>query len=239
MKTRIYVFTVIAFSMLLLFSSCAKEEKAGNTDFIANAGTIHNQLLDHYYENRTNANPDAEEMISEIIGLSSGQMINMGYDEETVLSAEKVLEERYSPKHLKSVMSTDFSIDLEELAQKLDETGLYSSGFVAEVEKVVEMVSDDVKIPAVSDYVNTKFAYLVFENKHDQQGQTLFTNVFNASYEYWTEDSDSNLKRLKLSDRSKVIINDGIGGLLGLVFGPAGSVITATVFSVGTNEEIK
>jgi len=42
-----------------------------------------------------------------------------------------------------------------------------------------------------------------------------------------------------LKDTSKVLINDGIGGLLGLVFGAPGSIITAAVFSVGTNEEIK
>ncbi len=239
MKTRIYLFTVIAFPMMLLFSSCTNEDKAGNTEFIANAGIIHNQLLDHYYGNRTNVHPDAGEMISEVIRLSSGEMINMGYDEEIVLSAEKVLEARYAPSHLKSVMSSDYSIDLESLSQQLEQTGLYSDLFIEEVEKVLEMVAENVKIPTISDYVNTNFAYLVFQNKHDQQGQMLFTNVFNASYAYWTEDRNSNLKTLKLSDRSKVIINDGIGGLLGLVFGPAGSVITATVFSVGTNEEIK
>jgi len=96
-----------------------------------------------------------------------------------------------------------------------------------------------VEIPAISDYVNSNFAYLVFENKHDQQGQMLFTNIFNASYEYWTKEYNSNLKGLKLKDTSKVLINDGIGGLLGLVFGAPGSIITAAVFSVGTNEEIK
>jgi hypothetical protein len=38
---------------------------------------------------------------------------------------------------------------------------------------------------------------------------------------------------------SWVIINDGIGGVLGTIFGPVGTVVVATAFSVGTNEEIK
>ena len=66
----------------------------------------------------------------------------------------------------------------------------------------------------------------------------LYLNIFNGSYDFWQTMDDTQLKGTSLKRSSWVIINDGIGGILGTVFGPIGAIVTATVFSVGTNEEI-
>jgi len=67
----------------------------------------------------------------------------------------------------------------------------------------------------------------------------LFTSIFNSSFSYWTNVDNTNLKSALINDSSWVIINDGIGGVIGSIFGPIGSIITATIWSVATNEEIK
>ncbi len=230
---------VSALAITFLVTSCSKVEEAGNTDFISDAGMIHNQLLDHYYDSRSNLSPGTEELISEVIELSSDYLLSNGYDRKHVLEAKSMLKDRYRASNLKSVTNTDLSIDVDELSIQLKELDVYSDPFISEVEKIVSMVDEEVDMQEVLSYVNSDFTSVVYESETDRMGQVLFQNIFNGSYGYWTDEDNSNLKGVtKLDDRSWVIINDGIGGILGLVFGPAGSIITATAFSVGTNEEL-
>ncbi len=48
----------------------------------------------------------------------------------------------------------------------------------------------------------------------------------------------SQLRSTNFKESNWVIINDGIGGILGSIFGPIGAIVVGTAFSVGTNEEI-
>lgn len=227
-----------AFSVMILITSCSKVDEAVDTDIIANAGTIHNQLLDNYYQNRSNTSPDTEELISEIIALSSEYLVSFGYDQKSVLQSESLLKENYGPSNLKSVMNDDFSIDIGSLIEHLEEMGLYSSQLIVEVKKILTMVTEETEIQTISNYVNSVFSIMEFNNQSDREGQSLFVNIFNGSNTYWEDVYTSDLKNLKIKDGTWVIINDGIGGLLGLIFGPVGSIVTATVFSAGTYEEI-
>lgn len=224
--------------LVVMLSGCSKTDDAGQSDFIANAGALHNELLDHYYHNRPNATPGTEELISDVVTLSSEYLRSNGYDRRSVSEAASLLQNEYCPTHLKSVMNQDYSIDVDKLAEEITGIELYSNQFVEDVSEIIAMVADEEDIREVSTFVNSAFASVEYALENDSDGQSLFVNIFNSSYAYWTDGGSSDLKRMKLDDRSKVIINDGIGGILGLVFGPAGSIITATVFSVATNEEI-
>lgn len=238
MKIYKSISILFAFSVMILITSCSKADEAGSTDFIANAGTIHNQLLDNYYQNRLNTSPDTEELISEIITMSSEYLVSFGYDQKSVLQAESLLKENYRFSNLKSVMNDDFSVDIGSLAEHLEEMGLYSSQLIIEVKKILTMVTEGAEIKTIANYVNSVFSLIEFSSQADLEGQSLFVNIFNGSNSYWEDVYTSDLKGRKIKDGTWVIINDGIGGLLGMIFGPPGSIITATVFSAGTYEEI-
>ncbi|NMB63533.1 MAG: hypothetical protein GYA16_01550 [Spirochaetes bacterium] len=62
----------------------------------------------------------------------------------------------------------------------------------------------------------------------------IFQTMINYSANYWETIYSS---RLKLKCSTWVIINDGIGGVLGSAFGGVGGVILGTILSAGTNEE--
>ena len=116
MKTKKVIFPVVVFTFMILLLSCSKEDEADSYDYIENAGIIHNQLLDNYYQNRSNISPDIEDLISEVITLSSDYLISEGYDDETVLDTKLLLKEKYKASNLKSVMGSDFSIDIVKLS---------------------------------------------------------------------------------------------------------------------------
>lgn len=239
MKTTILKSILLMLPLAILLSGCSETEDAQKSDFIANAGAIHNQLLDHYYQNRLNSTAGTEELISDVVTLSSEYLLANGYDRGSVQEAESLLRKEYGSSHLKSVMNADYSIDPEKLAEQFAEMELYSDQFIEDVSKIITMVTELADIRTVNTFINSNFANIEYDNVMDREGQTLFVSVFNSSYAYWTGEGNSNLKHLKLDDNTKVIINDGIGGILGLIFGPAGSIITATAFSVATNEELK
>ncbi len=223
---------------MILITSCSKADEADNTDFIANAGAIHNQLLDNYYQNRLNTSPDTEELISEVIAMSSEYLVSHGYDQKSVLQSESLLKENYRFSNLKSVMNDDFSIDVGSLAEHLEEMGLYSSQLISEVKKILTMVTEGTEIRTISNYVNSVFSLIEFDSQTDLEGQSLFVSIFNGSNAYWEDVYTSDLKNIKIKDGTWVIINDGIGGLIGMIFGPPGSIITGTLFSAATYEEI-
>jgi len=62
----------------------------------------------------------------------------------------------------------------------------------------------------------------------------IFQTIINYSANFWLTKYSS---RLKLKCSTWVIINDGIGGVLGSAFGGVGGVILGTVLSAGTNKE--
>jgi len=239
MKTLKIIPALFTLSLFLILSACSKDAKVTTEDLLPMAGTIHNQLLENYYQNRLNVDPDMESMINEIIELSSDYLVSEGYDRRTIDEAEQSLKEKFGPSRLKNITNDDYSINIGNLASELQDLSLYSEKFLSELVYILEMVEEDADFQHVYNYINTKFLYLTFESKKDQEGQTLFTNIFNGSFSFWTNETNTCRKAAELDPSSWVIINDAIGGILGSVFGPVGSIIGAAVLSVGTNEEIK
>lgn len=239
-----YLLQGTAIALLLLLPACQKEldpvtgdQESGN--ILANAGEVHNQMIAYYYANRIYTSPSAETMFSELMDLSVEYLASQGYREASLSEARMQVEEKYGPSPLKGAGGKGFSTDPDTFEGQLIATGLFSTAFVDEISEILKLAKKNKGRKEIRNYVNEDFAGIGFGHEKDRDAQQLFIDIFNGSFEYWESVSRSSLKGVQLKPSSWVIINDGIGGILGSVFGPIGSIITATAFSVGTNEEIK
>ncbi|MGW8317191.1 MAG: hypothetical protein ACWGNV_16460 [Bacteroidales bacterium] len=248
MKRKITVLNVImqwsALAFLLLLPACHQgpDPVTGAQeydDILANAGEVHNQMITYYYANRTSSSPSPETMFSELMDLSFEYLGSQGYREASLRDARMQVEEKYGPTPLKGAGGHGFCTDPETYEDQLNATGLFSGEFVDEISEILDLAKKNKERKEIRNYVNEVFAGIGFDRKNDCEAQRLFIDIFNGSYEYWESFNQSTLKGIQLKPSSWVIINDGIGGIIGSIFGPIGSIVTATVFSVGTNEEIK
>jgi hypothetical protein len=233
----------IVLSLLLLFSACENESgpPAGHgdeTDILSMAGALHNQMISYYYDHRTDADESAETFFMETLDLSSEFLVAEGYPVASIEKTRLAIEEQYSPGFMKSTSGGRYSLEPGTFIPQLRATGLYSEHFLQAMAEILQLAENKFNKQTIRQHVNSKFQGISFADPKDRDGQQLFISIFNGSYQFWDSYGSSNLKDVALKPSSWVIINDGIGGLLGMVFGPAGSIITATVFSVGTNEEI-
>jgi hypothetical protein len=228
---------------MMLFAACQQglnplPEEQEQDQILANAGEIHNKMIAYYYEKRTEKTPTMEVMLDEIMGLSFDYLVTLGCDAASTSDVKLQLKERYCSSDLKNTDGRGFSIDPATFIAQISATGLYSEHFQKEIGEILKRASEKDDRKVIRKYVNSDFINIQFERKQDREAQQLFTKIFNGSYEFWESYEESHLKGVELKKSSWVIINDGIGGILGSVFGPIGSIVTATVFSVGTNEEI-
>ena len=244
LKIENYLVSGFFLSSLLLFPACQQEtnslpDQHHESDILTNAGELHNQMIDYYYSHRSEDDPSREAMFTELLDLSSDYLVHNGYDFASIGAARMKLEQDLGPSFLKSTSGPGFSLDPATFVSQLTSTGLYSGRFVREIDKILKLARKKDDIKTIRQYVNTEFSGLKFQKEKDREGQQLFISIFNSSYEYWVSYYQAHLKGTLLKDSSWVIINDGIGGILGSIFGPVGSIICATVFSVGTNEELQ
>lgn len=232
---------VLAISLYL--AACQQEvnpveEQLKLDQLVADAGRIHNEMISYYYDNRleTNANPDGK--LDELLNLSWEYLDKNGYDVGHSKETRQLIEEKLNVSGLKSVTENNYSIDTSRFISHLSKSGMYSDHFQKEVKKILSLAHSHDDREVVKQYVNTTFSAMKFQENNDMKGQQLYVNIFNGSFDFWESFEGSNLKSSNLRRSSWVIINDGIGGILGSIFGPIGSIVTATAFSVGTNEEI-
>ena len=233
----------IVLTLLLLFSACENESgpltgQADETEILSMAGELHNQMISYYYVHRKEVADSPETFFDEMLNLSTGFLVAEGYPEASIEKARLAIEKQYSPGFLKSSSGGKYSLEPGTFITQLRATGLYSEYFLQAMDEILQLAENKSNKQTIRRHVNSKFQGIPFDDPKDREGQQLFINIFNGSYQFWESYGSSDLKDAMLKPSSWVIINDGIGGLLGMVFGPAGSIITATVFSVGTNEEI-
>ena len=233
-----------ALAFLLLLNACQQgpDPLPGQPvydDVLENAGEIHNQLIAYYYANRTCSSPSPEILFDELMELSFQYLVSQGYRESSLMDAKVQIAQTYGPSPLKGAGGNGFSTDPATFISQLEETGLFSREFLEEMDNMLKFAGKKEERKEIKKYVNHQFASILFDRETDRDAQQLFINIFNGSYEYWESVDQGSLKGTHLKPSSWVIINDGIGGILGMVFGPVGSIVTATVFSVGTNEEIR
>lgn len=251
MKTRnllISGFLTLIFVLgVVFFISCKKENneqpvpKDENYAF-QNAGRLHNGALAYYYQNRLKlkATSSSEEIYSEIIDLTSEYLVNQGFDRGIVVGVTSRVKNSMGSLGLKSTSGNFYSIDTASFIRQIDGLKMFSNEFVSNVNKLFALAHDDVSEDVIKDYVNNTFAKINYLNQNDVNAQKVYVDIFNSSFNYWLQsDGDNAEKKAKLKPSTWVIINDGIGGVLGSAFGPIGSVALGTVLSAGTNEEIK
>lgn len=234
----------ISFCTLIFMAACQQEpslvtEQVVREDILVNAGTMHNEMISYYYNNRLGGELSPEEIFAELLDLSWEYLDLYGYDSKYTREIRLLLEEKISATTLKSVTGEGFSLDSEKLISQLSETGMYSKQFLKEIKKILNLAHKNDERQMIKEYVNSTFSRFGFDEENDIAGQQLYVNIFNASYDFWESMYESQLKSTNLKLSSWVMINDGIGGVLGFVFGPIGSIVVGTAFSVGTNEEIK
>lgn len=229
---------------VLVLSACQQEsfaptEPAWNDALLDQAGTIHNEMIAYYYENRQREVQKPADWLAELVDLSWEYLDRNGFGSDCTAETRQAIEARITSSHLKGASGKGFSLEPSTFIPQLSETGLFSHQFLNEIQKILLLVQVNDNRQKIRDYVNSTFLAKEFMSGNDIKGQLLYVNIFNASYEFWEAWEESSRKGTALKRSTIVIINDGIGGLLGMVFGPVGSIVTATVFSAGTNEELK
>ena len=233
----------MALCTLIFMAACQKEtspvaEQVETEDILANAGKLHNEMITYYYNNRFGWELSSEEKFAELLDLSWEYLDHNGYDSQFTNEIRLLLEEKISATTLKSVTGEGFSLDSEKLISQLSESGMYSKQFLKEIKKILNLAHKNDDRQMIKEYVNSTFSKLEFNEDDDITGQKLFVNIFIASYDFWESMDESQLKSTYIHPSSWVLINDGIGGVLGSIFGPIGAIVVGTAFSVGTNEEI-
>ena len=124
-----------------------------------------------------------------------------------------------------------------------DSIGEYLRGCMLQIIDSLYKENSDI---AYAFYVIDKIDRNLLSNS-DLDCLNNFESTLIASNEYWNNEYWNLTSTLKSSQKIKypwhpttwVAINDGIGGLMGSVFGGVGAVILGTIFSAGTNENIK
>jgi hypothetical protein len=229
--------------IMLLFPACQQEpepapEPAPADEILAQAGRIHNELISYYFSNRSGPCTGSREMLEEVVELSWEYLDSNGYLKGDHMETREAILHKFETSYLKSGPEERFSLDTATFILQLSETRRFTPRFLKEIHRILAHAHRDDDREAVREYVNSDFTGVRFGSRRDRAAQQLFTDIFNSSYQFWESYENSDLKSTKLEKSSWVIINDGIGGVLGSIFGPLGSVVVATAFSVGTNEEI-
>jgi AAA+ ATPase superfamily predicted ATPase len=251
----------VLFSLWIVSSlfACKKEERriisqinnasidAYNTinsdSLIMNVGKFHNEALTYFYksENRFKSSSSSTN-INDIVEVLSGYFISLGVDKDTLdRICNSVKVKQINSSSLNDLTEEQIAINPANFVTQLENQNKYSAEFLWEIYDILDLVAQGAD-PSIIDEKVKLFKNKQFLTKDDLVAQYIFVNIFNSSSDYWnnfsTNSSQQSTKAL-IKTSSWVIINDGIGGIVGSIFGGVGSIVVSTVFSVWTNEQIK
>lgn len=243
-KSTTSILLLLAAAGVLMMSACndlSERDDQGTDNNVSyeEIGILHNDLLNNYYEHRVNVSLTLDEKISELVEMSWEHLAKSGYSRIQIDEAKRVLPEFPGKSDLKGISIDGFSLDTAQLLDLFSQNANLSSEFIADISDLVLKAYSGEDAYHLKVYLNDEFAANSYSGAEDEIAKEVFIDLFNSSFTYWEEFYSSKKCALKLKDSSKVIINDAIGGVIGSIFGPIGSVLTAAVFSVGTNEELK
>ena len=240
MKTKFFLLG----ACFLLLISCVKESESDvqmKTDDYAfeNAGQLHNESLNYYYLTKSNTKSVSrhEDRLEEIINVNADFLIQKGFNKAKV---QKIRDNVIvSTREYKLSKKSETIVPMpDEFINLIENQNNYSPEFISEIHKILDLGFGEEDLSRIINYINNDFQETQFILDSDNFAKEIFVDIFNNSLLYWTgNDPNYNPHNKKLKKSSWVIINDGIGGILGSAFGPMGSIILGTAFSVGTNEE--
>lgn len=245
---KIISLVIIAF-MLLSFNACNMQEEINPVDnTIDNSetldakliGKLHNDGLDFLFGNSVLKNSKTIQTLDVeniLLSMTDFLVTNEGFNlEEVTISCEEVkpLLNEYFVSNSKGVITENEKIEiLKNQINFIAEQNSFSSEFTAHI--INSLYTENFNSNEdVIEYLNN------LSSQNWSENEMLYLNTYKeiaiASNIFWTD--YLNKSGDKPSDTEWVIINDGIGGLIGLGFGGAGSVILATAFSYGCAHEL-
>jgi len=238
------IIVMLGVAGIFIMSACkelSEKDDLGidNTVSFEEIGILHNELLSNYYGNRVHRNTTLDEKISELMDMSWDHLAESGFSRIQLDEAKRTLPEFPGKSDLKGISEDGFLLDTAQVLGLLSQNANLSAEFIADLSELVLKAYSGEDAYELKVLLNEEFALNSYADEEDEIAKEVFVDLFNSSFTYWEEFYSSKKSALKLKDSSKVIINDAIGGVIGTIFGPIGSVLTAAVFSVGTNEELK
>lgn len=190
-------------------------------------GRMHNEIL-AYYNSKSNNVLTAEEILSLI---EEYLISEKGYDKELVWeSTQKMMS---SPEY-GIMFNTKSSFDRSTIFSYLEAVNKHfnPSKKLMNVIKQAFILGEDSDADDVRDFVINNI-----QNKSwtgiDRDLADVFTDVLLHSCEYWTNTSETKLKKSTL-----IILYDAGGALHGLIFGPIVSIIESALVSAALSEKL-
>ncbi len=219
------------------FISCEKEDNLqtkNESQLNSKIGEYHNIALDLYYKDnkqrssKINYKDVREKIIASLINYDS-ELFDKTQIKEYTLQLEKHLSNmnisfsNYSAK----TTTNNFSKLINYLEQK-DEISLILSQKLKNINSTFLSASERlVLINGLNDFN---------WNEQDKKYVSAFTQVYNSSFEYWTNAKKGTFSKSQ-ADGDGVILADAAGALYGMLLGPISSVIQAALFSVIANNQ--
>lgn len=241
MKTKTFLTMICLFVLI----SCSKEDQnrtEPDTKFaMENAGLLHNYALNYYYSQYEVLQENSVEKmnLTNVLDICADFLIGYGFESIPVLESKNKIMTNLDESMKKNSESSFFTEIPGNFQEMTESTATFSQDFISQIMIIIEFATKNKEIHQIKEYVNSEFSKLAFDKSEDIVAQKIFTDIFNSSYEYWLENPTSSAKKsTKIKNSSWVIINDGIGGIIGSAFGPLGSIMLGTAFSIGTNEEL-
>ncbi|MBS3742428.1 MAG: hypothetical protein KGY74_09935 [Candidatus Cloacimonetes bacterium] len=241
LKSKLIVAVMVMFG-ITAFLSCEKEvivNEVPNQDEsnLGNKiGEYHNIALDLYYNNSRLKSSEMsyknvrEEIIASLTNYNS-ELFNDAQINEYALQSEKVLSKlkiSFSLKNTKSI--TDNFLELINYLEQNNEISTELTNQLKNINSNVlegNLNSSEI-LDLVNDLNNSSWS------EQDAKYVDAFTQVYNSSYEYWT--NAKNLKSTK-AEGDAVIVADAAGALYGMILGPVWSIIEGAIFSVIANNQ--
>lgn len=255
---RISSYSLVVTIVIILMNSCSKEifkdepstSKTNesiiniiNKDtLLKNVGKYHNNALSYLYSKKKQLRfSNSELKLNEIVdGISEYLNKELGISSDSLKTICNTIKEKQESTHSLKKSDNSIFLDPENFIRYMESEDRYSNEFIWEIYDILYIVahsSDMMKIEQKIDSFKQKQFFL----KNDIIAQYAFINTFESSNNFWNNNFEYSEKMhsRRLKGSTWVIINDGIGGIAGSIFGGIGSIVVGTVFSAWTNEQIK
>lgn len=240
LKTNYLVLFMITVFGIVTFQSCDKNDSS-NLETLENnklleseIGFYHNLALEKYLNTmskETNSEKIKEQIINTLIQ-ENPELFNRESMPEIIIPT--ILLEKTNLSRKSTANGYDFSLVFNELNQN-------NHISLELTKKLNEINLDVIENRLTSNQIIAKVSSLNPENfeEKDKKFILAFTQVYNASYNFWRkgEGQYKNKETLvaRISCNDAIILADAAGALYGSILGPVSSIVQAAVFSVIAN----
>lgn len=198
-------------------------------------GEYHNQLLDYYYINMNASHniddPTSSEMAdiySELYDGLAGIIVMPSNMTKAELIQSLLTFNNYLP-FAESQGSNQSQVQIC--------TNYIKSNYPELGDKIQSVIDSELTPSELVISVNSWASSNTF-SPMELEAYEVFSDVINNSFIYWTNSNAGFINSGGLSDTQWIILNDGLGTILGLPFGGIGGTILGAAFSAGTADDL-